>query len=385
MALVLMGAVMVHLLLQRSGRTRVPAGFGVWMLFVAWVAFSVIGIDSGGRLIGFVYRFLLYAAATIAFVYVYSDRATFTLERVARLVTGFWFVIVVGGFLGLIWPLFTLRTPLARVLPNGLLANEFVGELAVRRFTQFNPDAYTVLFPRPSAPFLYTNGWGNAYSILTPVVIAFSAHLTGWRRLALSMAIVASLVPALLSLNRGMFIGLGVAALYLTARGVAAGRPQILIAVLVASIVAALAFTVLPVRNRLEFRLDSSSSTEDRSSLYQETLQRSLESPVFGYGAPRPSATPGLPSVGTQGHLWMVTFSHGIPAAAFFVSWLVIAFVNTARNRTGIGLAMHTATLVTLVEILYYGLVGMGLVVLMVLIAASWQRSEPPPIRTPTH
>jgi polysaccharide biosynthesis protein PslJ len=295
MALPLVAVVMVHQLLRRRVRPVVPAGFGVWLLFLAWVAFSVVRLDSGGRLLGFGYRGLIYVAATIAFIYVYSDRRTFSLERVAGLLTGFWGVVVAGGYLGLIWPLFTLRTPLAHLLPEGLLANEMVSEMAIRRLTEFNPDAWTVLFPRPSAPFLYTNGWGSAYSMLTPVVIAYAFHLSGWRRIGLAAAVVASLVPALLSLNRGMFIGLGIAGLYIAIRSFAAGYTRAILAVAAAGLIAAFAFAVLPVQDRLSLRLESSGTNEDRSSIYEETLERSLESPILGHGAPRPSEASGLP------------------------------------------------------------------------------------------
>lgn len=373
-ALVVAAVVMVHQLLRRRVHAVVPAGFGVWLLFLAWVAVSVVGLDSGGRLIGFGYRALIYAAVTIMFVYIYSDRRTFSLERVAGLLTGFWAVSIVGGYLGLIWPLFSLRTPMSYVLPQALLSNELVSEMAIRRFTQFNPDAWVIVTPRPSAPFLYTNGWGNAYSILTPMVIAYAFHLSGWRRLTLMAAAAASLVPALLSLNRGMFIGLAIAGLYITIRSFAAGHGRVLVGVAFAGVLAGFAFTLLPVEDRLTSRLETSSTTEDRASLYEETLERSLESPILGYGAPRPSESAGLPAAGTQGHLWMLVFSHGIPAALLFAGWLIVAFVHTWSQRSAVGLAMHAATLVILVEIFYYGFVHMGLAVLMAMIAAAWNR-----------
>src|SRR5690606_31231392 len=89
----------------------------------------------------------------------------------------------------------------------------------------------------------------------------------------------------------------------------------------------------LGVGSRLEDRTTTSSSTEDRASLYRETFDRTLDSPLFGYGAPRPSVTEGLPSAGTQGHIWMVMFSHGLPALAVFLLALVWFVIATARVR----------------------------------------------------
>jgi hypothetical protein len=374
--------IVTHQFVRRRRIPLVPRGFGVWLLFVAWMSVSVVGIDSFGRLVGFTYRALLYFAATAVFLYVYSNRPTFTLRKVASLLTGFWMVCVVGGYVGVLFPLLTWRTPLASVMPRGLLANELVQEMMVRRVTQFNPDAYFLLTPRPSAPFLYTNTWGAAYSVLTPIVIAHAVqHLAGSRRALLLAAVVASTIPAFLTLNRGMFIGLGVAGLYIGIRGVLAGNVRVIAGVFAVGIVAMIVLATVPVGERLDQRLESSASTENRAALYSETLTRTLESPVFGFGAPRPSNA-NLTSVGTQGHVWMVMFSHGIPATILFIVWLAVAWANTAHHRSGVGLAMNTAFVVIGIEIWYYGVVGMVLFVLMTAGAAAWR--PPPAVRPAT-
>lgn len=383
MAIVLVAAIMIHYLSKRRSWPPVPAGFGVWLLFLAWMIVSVIGIDSGGRMIGFTYRAMLYLAITVAFIYVYADRNTFTLERTTRFIVGFWFALVAGGYLGMLWPLFSLKTPMYYALPSGLLSNDFVSEMAIRRFTQYDPDAYKVVPPRPSAPFAYTNGWGNAYSILTPIVIAHAVeYLRGRRRTALLAVVAVSAVPALLSLNRGMFIGLGIAAVYIAARGAARGNVRILGGIIVSFLMTLLLLAVLPVRSRLDDRLATNSSTDGRTSLYNETISRAMESPIFGFGGPRPSTTPWLPSVGTHGHVWTLLISHGVPAVILFMAWLVVMFHHTAAHRGPVGLAVNAGVLVLLVEIFYYGVLGMGLLTLMICVAAAWlpvRNDHPPP------
>ncbi|KGM13945.1 O-antigen ligase family protein [Cellulomonas bogoriensis] len=369
-------AAVMALLMVRCGGIRAPRGFGVWVLFLVWMAFSVIAIDSGGRLIGFTYRAVLYLSATVVFLYLYNARTHLTPRYVAGVLTCFWLVIVAGGYLGVLWPLLSFRTPLAVVLPDALLANELVREMAIRRVTQFDPGAWSALEPRPSAPFLYTNGWGNAYSILTPVVVAYLGHLRGTRRFWwLLLALPVSLVPALLTLNRGMFIGLAVAALYITARAVLAGRLRTVAVVAALGVVLVGVGAALPVQERLGERLETSSTTEDRADLYAETFNRTLESPVFGHGAPRPSSNPWIPSVGTQGQVWMVMFSHGLPAVVLFVGWFVVAFVRSWRRATSLDHAIGAVLLVTLVEIFYYGIVGTGLVIAMAAAAVAMRPS----------
>jgi polysaccharide biosynthesis protein PslJ len=155
-------------------------------------------------------------------------------------------------------------------------------------------------------------------------------------------------------------------------RGVIAGNPKIIVGIAVAGVVALVTFASLPAGDRLDQRLETSSTTDDRASLYSETIDRSLESPVFGYGAPRPSAD-NLPSVGTHGQVWTLMFSHGFPALILFVVWILIAWHQTAHHRSGVGLAINASLVVVSVEIFYYGFVGMGLFLVMIGAAAAWR------------
>lgn len=365
MAWILAAAAMVMLLMRR-GDVRLPSGFWLWGLFMLCMLMSVVNIDSGGRLIGFVYRALLYGAATVVLVYVYNARERLDPAVVARQLTGFWGVVVAGGFLGAAAPMLTIRTPLAMVLPQGILSNELVREMAIRRTTQFDPTAWAPLFPRPSAPFLYTNGWGNAFSILLPIAIAWIITRRGTRAFPwLVLAIPVSLVPAFLTLNRGMFLGLGIAGAYIALRALLAGNRRLLGGLAVLLVVGLVVMRLLPVTERLDERLETSSTTEDRASLYEETFLRTLESPVLGHGAPRPSLQAGVPSAGTQGQFWMVLFSHGFPAIILFVLWFAWAFIVSLRWRDAVRLTMSAAILVTLVEILFYSILGTGLMIVM--------------------
>ena len=175
-----------------------------------------------------------------------------------------------------------------------------------------------------------------------------------------------SFVPAFLTLNRGMFLGLALALVYVAIRLVMRGNGKALLGLLGLVALVAVAFATLPVAERLSHRVQASSSTADRANLYQETIQRTLESPVFGYGGPRPSETKGAPSVGTQGQVWMVMFSHGLPGVALFMGWLVWAYVRSIRERDPTGMALNTVLLVVIAESLYYGIMTTGLAVAMI-------------------
>ncbi|MGO1236353.1 MAG: O-antigen ligase family protein [Microbacterium gubbeenense] len=348
-------------LLARRGDVRIPQGFGVWLLFLVMVAISVIGIDTPGRLIGFGLRAAQYVAVTVAFVYVFNARRTISPQWILGLLTIFWLYVVAGGFLGIAAPEFSFRTPLAFIVPSGLQSNELIQEMIVRRATQWNPDAWAVLDPRPSAPFLYTNGWGLAYSMLLPLVIEYAYRMRrDLRFAALIIALPISVVPAVFTLNRGMFLGLGVAAAYAIVRAMLAGRGRAFLGLIAVCGVGVACAVALGAADRVLGRVETSSSTEDRAHLYEETFLRTLESPLFGFGAPRPSWTEGAPSAGTQGHVWMVMFSHGFPALALFLAALAWFAWRTARAQHGRISAIHIVQVVLLVEVFYYGALPNG-------------------------
>ncbi len=106
-----------------------------------------------------------------------------------------------------------MRTPLSIGAPGRpAVNNDLVNHMVVRRLTQFNPDSFLQVAARPSAPYLFTNNWGNAYSLLLPFVIAYLFEVRGSRRfLWVALLVPVSAVPAFLTLNRGMFLGLGIA------------------------------------------------------------------------------------------------------------------------------------------------------------------------------
>ncbi|QZY53138.1 O-antigen ligase family protein [Leucobacter tenebrionis] len=387
MAWIPLAACMVVLMIRR-GAIRAPRGFGIWLLFLILMLISVIGIDTTGRLIGFVYRALLYLTVTVVFVYIYNARERLTTRYVLGLFTLFWVYTWIGGYAGILFPEFSFKSPLAYVLPQSMLNNEAIGEMAIRRTAQYKIDGWLDLEPRPSAPFLYTNAWGNVYSLTLPIAIAYLGEVRrGWRFWCVLLAVPVSLVPAILSLNRGMFIGLGVAAVYLFARFLLAGRTREVLALGGVGIVAIVSALALDVVSRLTDRVEVSGSTTTRSMIYEETWTRTLQSPLFGYGAPRPSYV-AEPSVGTQGHVWLVMFSHGLPALACFLLALVWLVWATARWRGSTALVLHTVQLVILVECFYYGVLPNGLIVTFAVAALVLREADgpgdAPPLRAPT-
>ena len=292
---------------------------------------------------------------------------------------------MVGGYLGLLLPTVVIRTPMSRLLSADLQANELVNHMVIRRFAQYNPDSYFHLDPRPSAPFLYTNNWGNVYSLLLPFVVVYLLQVRHTRRfLPLALMLPVSAVPAILTLNRGMFLGIGVTMVYVAFRLALRRRFRALGVLAGLAVVAVVAILVLPVQQRIDTRLSGASdSNSDRLSLYSQSLALVPGSPLFGYGGPQANPDATSAPIGTQGQVWLLLVSHGPFATALFVGFFVATFVRSWPRADPVGLASNAVLLVGTMELAYYGIVPNGLPVMMVAAAMALRRPGPAAAQEP--
>jgi hypothetical protein len=120
--------------------------------------------------------------------------------------------------------------------------------------------------------------------------------------------------------------------------------------------------------SRLTERTSSGESVDTRQAIYEETFRRTLDSPWLGQGAPRPSETATV-SAGTQGHIWYVMFSYGFVGLALFLLTFWGFALTTWRVRSLEGLLLQTPLVVVNVMILFYGLDGLHLVIVLVCFA----------------
>lgn len=351
----------VHLAV-RPEPVRVPPGAGAWFAFLGWMVLSATQVDTGGRLVGFTYRFAQYVAATAVFLAVYNlPRRELSDRRVSNLLVASWSTVVVGGFLALAVPTGQLPSLTARLLPAALADHDFVRQLITPTFAQVQMFLGFPL-PRPAAPFDFTNTWGAAFALLLPWVLA--AAVTGRRGRWLPVALAASVVPALVSVNRAMFLSIGAALVVLVVAGRDPRLRRYARRILVGVVVIAALVSLSPLGSLVQERLDTPHSNNARTDIALETTERALDSPWLGYGAPRPYEGEGIrPPAGTQGQLWLVLFSHGLPGLAFFGWFLVRLWVLAGRSPQGIWLRMTLAA--AAVQLPFYNLVGAPLVFIM--------------------
>jgi len=364
-------AVPMALALMLRGRVRAPRGFGVWLLFLFWMFVSALAINDI-RIVGWAFRAMLYVAVTVLFLYVYnSSRRSLPVRTIAVIMATYWVVVVLGGYLGVLMPQGGFSTPVERLLP-GSLETPYVRELVHPTFAQVSgvEQGYP---PRTQAPFTYTNEWAANFAMLMPFVfIALAQVRRGGFRLLLLLMLPLSLVPVFLSLNRGLLVSLAVGLVYAAVRSTLHGRVRALLVVILVAVTAVAVAPALPKRPEQA----QGESNETRLTLYAETVQRIGASPLIGFGAPRPSEDSTNPSAGTQGQLWMVLFSHGVPGLIFFLGWYLWAVWRSRATPSRTRLWTHVTLLIGTLVLPIYGMLSSGLAVFMVAAAVSWRELD---------
>jgi hypothetical protein len=358
---VVAGVMLLSLLLRRD--VKIPGNLVIWALFLGWMLVSAVALDTTGRVFGFALRFSLYASVGIFFLYLYNAREI-SSRAIAFSLAGYWVMVVIGGYIGLMFPGLELTTPFERFVPGSLLTNDYVYDMVHARFAEVQ-DFLGYPIGRPATLFTYTNGWGSGFALLVPFAFAAIAltRSRGWK-LALEITLVLSIVPVVASLNRGLWISLIVAGLYAVVRSLLAPGARGAVRWLAVLGAVALVITMSPLGGLLGERLANGHSNEARSTLYGETFARAADSPFIGYGAPRPAESSGyLDSAGTQGQVLYLVFCHGFPGLILFFVWLGHALKRSARAPTPAALAGHFALLITVVQAPFYGLLTQMFVV----------------------
>jgi O-antigen ligase len=365
------------------GRLRAPPAFGMWLLFLVWALASGSQLAEPQQWLLFVHRMAIYGSATVLFLYVFNTpEEELPSRRVVMIMVGFWVFVVVGGFLGLLFPQGEFSTPAEILLPGSLTGHAFVYELVHPRLAQVH-DFLGYAVARPAAPFVYTNEWGANMAVLTPFAFAsWRAARSRALRALLSIVLVASVVPIVVSLNRGLWLGLSLGLLYGAARLALRGRGRLLLGVAVLFAIVATLIVATPLEGLLTDRLATPHSNEGRATLYTEAAEDALESPLLGYGSPVPSErNPNLPPVGTHGQFWLVLVSHGIPALILFLGWFLYVFWRSRQPSSLVGLWMHVVVFIALIQMPYYGWLSSPLHIVMVAAAITWREGPALPRR----
>jgi hypothetical protein len=395
---------MLFLLLRRRAAGRpitLPPGFGWWALFLVAVVVSIgaLGADPAGtvaehatgRLPAVTYKLIMYFSLTVLLVYVGNLRESeLSRRRLVRLLGWLFVVTVLGGLLGMAAGHFAFTSPVEMLLPHGIRNKGFVQSL-VHPYAAQIMDIVGGDKPRPAAPWGYTNTWGNNFCLLAGWLLV-AAWATGevrkkfWAVLCLGV----SIVPAVVSLNRGLWIGIAVLVLYAAIRYVLLGRLWIIGAVVVATAALGVALVATPLGDVVDARLDNGKSNGVRSFLIERALDGFTGSPVVGYGGTRNtlggrnSITVGESAgcercgnftVGGNGQLWQLLYAHGAVGTAGYLGFFAYGLWRFRRDRSAIGIAGSAALVTSFSAMLWYNSLVTPLAFMVLAYALLWRNS----------
>jgi O-antigen/teichoic acid export membrane protein len=388
---------------HRSRRIRLPPGFGLWLLFLVWVVagVSTLTLTAPGtvaspvshRLISFAVRTASYLGVTVLLLYVGNLTETELPRRKLAWLLGLLGVYTtVLGVAGMLAPHIQFSSPFLLLVPHHLQANSFIQATMHPGLSQVQNVFGASTQPRPKAPFNYTNTWGQCLTITVPwLLVACQAsksrrmRIFGWVILGLAFVVL------VYSLNRGAWIGAGLAVAYVAARLAARGRLALLGAVTVALAAVVIAIAASPLHTVISQRLQNGKSNDIRSSLDALAIRDGLSSPILGYGDTRQQ--PGSPksiavgptsscplcgrnSVGSTGQLWLLLVCNGIVGTLFYVGFFAYGAWRYRRDTTPYGI---TGTLVLLLSFVYlftYDAVAAPLGLTMLAYAMLWRNER---------
>ena len=386
----------VHLI--RARPIRVPPGFGVWLLFLVWVIVSItmIGRDPpqalpgtvSDRLVSVAFNLAGYIAVTVILLYAgnLSER-DYPRMRMVRQLGGLFVVTVLGGLAGTFSNI-EFTSPVELLLPPSVRADGFVRSLVHPSTAQLQ-DVLGYEAPRPAAPFGYTNGWGFCLSVLLGwFVVSWFIRTGHIRKFFGVILLLLSVIPVVYSLNRGLWIGLGFAAVYIALRLASQGK-LLAVSVLGSGLaLGAAIFLLSPLKEVVTQRLDSPQSNLTRSYTAEVTIDAALTSPIIGYGDTRQAQggtqsiaigqTPecqfcGNPTLGGNGQFWQVLLAQGFVGAALHVGFFLRTAWCYRRDRSPTGLAGLLACLLPLIYMFLYNSLVVPLLLVFLSIALLWR------------
>jgi len=390
--------------LRRARPLRVPRGFAFWLCFLAAVLVSGLMLGrtapdtlphgAATQLIAYSLRFLNYVAATVLLLYVMNMRGRgLTDRRIVGCLATFFIVAVAGGLLGLAAPGFNFTSPFEWLLPHHLAENSYVRVLVHPAAAQ-NQDVLGFTAARPKAPFEYTNTWGNVIGLLIVWFTVWAVRARGRGRVVAVIVLCIALVPIVNSLNRGLWVGLGLGLLLLAVRLAMSGKLVTVIGLAAAVSTLAVVVVASPLATVVQERLNHGHSNDIRTNLAEAAFKGATESPVIGWGTTREvrgsyqsiavgttsgCARCGNADIGSTGHFWLTIFAQGFVGMALYLGFFLSVLWFYRGQRTAIGIGAQMTIIMSLWFMFVYSAVGWPLALQMIAVGVLWRQKQPQP------
>jgi hypothetical protein len=380
---------------------RVPPGFGIWMLFLVWVAFSALMLDvnptgtlpadATDRGISVVFNLAGYIAVAVVLLYVGNlTEDEYPRAKLVRQLGGLFVVVVAGGLLGTYFPRFQFTSVVEHLLPLDVAANRFVQSLVHPSAAQLQ---YVLGYAagRPSAPFGYTNVWGYVFTLLLGWFAVSWLLRGGVRRWAGLVILLLSAIPVVHSLNRGVWIGVGVIVAFTVFWLIRNGNLLGIVALGLALAFGVVLFLSTSLPALVEQRLANPKSDGIRSFTISRTLEVAQESPVLGFGSTRRTlgssnsivsgrsancVNCGNPVLGSTGQLWLVIMAQGFVGALLYVGFLLRSMWAYRRDKSATAWAAQLGILLPLLYMFLYNALVIPLLITFLSIGYLWRQDQ---------
>jgi uncharacterized membrane protein (UPF0136 family) len=382
-------------ILYKRGSLRVPHGFGVWLLFLVWVTGGFLLIRSQapgtvpgsgglGRMFGYGVWACWYSAVTIVMLYVTNTAKELPTLRIIRLLGWMFVVTAAFGVLAVVDPKLSFTSLVELVLPHNLGKAYFIHTL-VHPSLSSSQDFLGYVQARPTAPFPYSNDWGNNVALYLPFfMLASFGKDAGWRRKFAPVVLVAALFPIVFSLNRGLWIALAMSAVYASVRLAINGRTKALAALIAAIVIGGIIFVSSPLYTTLVLRIETPQSNDRRAGTAQTVVSvTGRGSPIAGYGTTRTmqgnftSLSGGetaschqcaAPPLGTQGFMWRLIVTTGFVGTGLCLSFFALQFLRRARGPSPLDIVTCTVLLASVLCFFVYDSLGSAMFTSMITI-----------------
>lgn len=389
--------------LARRERVEVPPAFWLWLVFcaVAVVSLVTLNVDPTGtlpggwisRLPGAGYRLVGYVCVTILVLYVVNtSEAQLPRRRLVNLLAWLAVVTVAGGLLGTFDGYFEFKSLVELLLPDSIANNGFVASLVHPQASQIM-DFLGYETPRPAAPWGYTNTWGNVLSICVPwLAIAAFCYPTRRRTKVLAIAVGAmALVPAVESMNRGLWLNLAVAGCFVVMKLLVSGKIWPVVLVVATAILAVLVVAVTPLGQVVAARAANGHSDDGRGYATEQAVTVVAESPIVGFGSTRNAQGSGdsitvgptqeCPrcggrTLGGNGQLWQTLVAHGYAGAITYVGFFSLVLWRFRRDHSAIGVVGSVVMVLSLTSMFYYNALLAPLALTMLCYALLWRNER---------
>jgi len=390
---------------HKTGQRRilVPPGFGLWLLFMLVVVLGVamlsltapgtVSSPVSNRLISYGLRAASYLAVTVLLLYAGNlTEQEMSRRRLAWLLGLAGVYTTVGGVLGVLLPRLRFTSPLAVLVPQSLQQSNLQLQAVLHPGLSQVQTVLGTAEGRPDAPFVYTNEWGYCLALLLPwLLVAWWPHGTRRQRKIAIATLVVSVVPIIYSLDRGLWLGLAAAIVYLAVRFAARGKIALLGGLVIVLAVVGIAIAATPLQGLISQRLDHGKSNAVRASLSVSAMQDGLASPLIGYGDTRHQQGSvksiavgrsakcqqcGEVTIGSNGQLWLLLICNGILGTLFYLGFFAFGVFRFWGDDTPYGLAGVLVLALTFVFMIAYTAVGAPLGITMLAYALLWRNDR---------